>query len=84
MLMLGSPTDPGTLRYSITTKALKGMDPYSRRSTWNIVRSAREGRVVVLTTHFMDEAISDLGVSHTIGALTITNTLGATKPYSNY
>ncbi|CAE6916189.1 ABCA3 [Symbiodinium natans] len=32
------------------------MDPYSRRSTWNIVRSAREGRVVVLTTHFMDEA----------------------------
>eukprot|EP00439_Symbiodinium_sp_Y106_P006642 s7462_g1.t1 len=33
-----------------------GMDPYSRRSTWNIVRSAREGRVVVLTTHFMDEA----------------------------
>ncbi|CAJ1347857.1 unnamed protein product, partial [Effrenium voratum] len=33
-----------------------GMDPYSRRSTWNIIRAAREGRVVVLTTHFMDEA----------------------------
>ena len=32
-----------------------GMDPYSRRATWNIIRGAREGRVVVLTTHFMDE-----------------------------
>ena len=33
-----------------------GMDPYSRRSTWNILQNAREGRVIVLTTHFMDEA----------------------------
>lgn len=33
-----------------------GMDPFSRRSTWNIIRGAREGRVTVLTTHFMDEA----------------------------
>ncbi len=36
---------------------LGGMDPYSRRATWNIIRAAREGRVVVLTTHFMDEAM---------------------------
>jgi ATP-binding cassette subfamily A (ABC1) protein 3 len=33
-----------------------GMDPYSRRSTWDILRNNREGRVMVLTTHFMDEA----------------------------
>jgi ATP-binding cassette subfamily A (ABC1) protein 3 len=33
-----------------------GMDPYSRRSTWQILQNAREGRVMVLTTHFMDEA----------------------------
>lgn len=33
-----------------------GMDPYSRRSTWNVIRAARDGRVIVLTTHFMDEA----------------------------
>eukprot|EP00927_Polykrikos_kofoidii_P058513 TRINITY_DN5306_c1_g1_i2.p1 TRINITY_DN5306_c1_g1~~TRINITY_DN5306_c1_g1_i2.p1 ORF type:complete len:2147 (+),score=286.97 TRINITY_DN5306_c1_g1_i2:56-6442(+) len=33
-----------------------GMDPYSRRSTWNIIRHIREGCVTVLTTHFMDEA----------------------------
>ena len=33
-----------------------GMDPYSRRFTWNIIRQHKEGRVIVLTTHFMDEA----------------------------
>jgi energy-coupling factor transporter ATP-binding protein EcfA2 len=33
-----------------------GMDPYSRRFTWNVIRNHREGRVVVLTTHFMDGA----------------------------
>ena len=29
------------------------MDPYSRRFTWNVIRQHREGRVIVLTTHFM-------------------------------
>ena len=33
-----------------------GMDPYSRRFTWNVIRQYREGRTIVLTTHFMDEA----------------------------
>ena len=33
-----------------------GMDPYSRRSTWDVIRRAREGRVLLLTTHFMEEA----------------------------
>jgi ABC-type multidrug transport system ATPase subunit len=33
-----------------------GMDPYSRRSTWSIIRGHRHGKVIVLTTHFMDEA----------------------------
>ena len=32
------------------------LDPYSRRFLWNVIRQHREGRVVVLTTHFMDEA----------------------------
>ena len=30
-----------------------GMDPYSRRFTWNILQNARKGRIMVLTTHFM-------------------------------
>nr|CCA21236.1 ATPbinding Cassette (ABC) Superfamily putative [Albugo laibachii Nc14] len=33
-----------------------GMDPHSRRFTWNLLRKNRQGRVIVLTTHFMDEA----------------------------
>ncbi|GLE02420.1 hypothetical protein PINS_up011258 [Pythium insidiosum] len=33
-----------------------GMDPYSRRSTWEILMNNRQDRVLVLTTHFMDEA----------------------------
>ncbi|KAJ0400796.1 hypothetical protein ATCC90586_008083 [Pythium insidiosum] len=33
-----------------------GMDPYSRRSTWELLLNNRHGRVMVLTTHFMDEA----------------------------
>ncbi|CAK4964438.1 unnamed protein product [Aphanomyces euteiches] len=33
-----------------------GMDPYSRRSSWEIILNNRMNRIVVLTTHFMDEA----------------------------
>ena len=32
-----------------------GMDPFSRRFTWNLLMASRRGRAVVLTTHFMDE-----------------------------
>ena len=33
-----------------------GMDPYSRRMIWNLLRNSREDRIIILTTHFMDEA----------------------------
>jgi ABC-type multidrug transport system ATPase subunit len=33
-----------------------GMDPFSRRFTWNVIRQYRSDRCIVLTTHFMDEA----------------------------
>jgi ABC-type multidrug transport system ATPase subunit len=33
-----------------------GMDPYSRRSTWSMLERNKKGRVILLTTHFMDEA----------------------------
>ncbi len=32
------------------------MDPYSRRATWELLRHKRRGRIILLTTHFMDEA----------------------------
>ncbi|KAJ3085592.1 hypothetical protein HK102_014025, partial [Quaeritorhiza haematococci] len=33
-----------------------GLDPEVRRTIWNIINDAREGRTIVLTTHSMDEA----------------------------
>lgn len=33
-----------------------GMDPFSRRFTWNVIRQYRQNRCILLTTHFMDEA----------------------------
>lgn len=33
-----------------------GMDPAARRQTWEILQQYREGRTIILTTHFMDEA----------------------------
>ena len=32
------------------------MDVNSRRSTWDMIKNFKKGRVIVLTTHFMDEA----------------------------
>ncbi len=33
-----------------------GMDPISRRATWDIIEAAKPGRAIVLTTHSMEEA----------------------------
>lgn len=46
----------GGSRVVILDEPTSGMDPYSRRFTWNVIRQHREGRVIILTTHFMDEA----------------------------
>eukprot|EP01038_Epipyxis_sp_PR26KG_P008312 gene8312-11246_t len=46
----------GGSRVVFLDEPTSGMDPYSRRFTWNVIRQHREGRVIILTTHFMDEA----------------------------
>jgi ATP-binding cassette, subfamily A (ABC1), member 3 len=33
-----------------------GQDPFSRRFTWNVIRNYKKDRIIILTTHFMDEA----------------------------
>ena len=33
-----------------------GMDPYSRRHLWKILKESRQDKIILLTTHFMDEA----------------------------
>ena len=32
------------------------MDPFSRRATWELLQRRKVGRVIVLTTHFLEEA----------------------------
>ncbi|KAI8794117.1 ATP-binding cassette sub-family A member 5 isoform X1 [Biomphalaria glabrata] len=33
-----------------------GMDPFSRRHLWSLLKKMKAGRAILLTTHFMDEA----------------------------
>ena len=33
-----------------------GMDPVTRREVWNVIERAKAGRVIILTTHSMEEA----------------------------
>lgn len=33
-----------------------GMDPFSRRKIWELIQKSRGNRVIILTTHYMDEA----------------------------
>nr|POE81562.1 abc transporter a family member 9 [Quercus suber] len=37
-------------------KLTTGMDPISRRHVWDIIKDAKRGRAIVLTTHSMEEA----------------------------
>ncbi|TMW56586.1 hypothetical protein Poli38472_006596 [Pythium oligandrum] len=46
----------GESRVVFLDEPTSGMDPYSRRSTWDLIQSNRKNRVLILTTHFMDEA----------------------------
>jgi ABC-type multidrug transport system ATPase subunit len=47
----------------ILDEPTSGMDPGARRQIWDILQKFKEGRTVVLSTHFMDEA-DLLGENH--------------------
>ena len=32
------------------------MDPTARRETWEIIKEAKKDKIIILTTHYMDEA----------------------------
>jgi len=32
------------------------MDPTSRSDTWEIIKEYKQNRIIILTTHYMDEA----------------------------
>lgn len=44
----------------ILDEPTSGMDPYSMRLTWQLIKKIKKGRIILLTTHSMDEA-DDLG-----------------------
>jgi ABC-type multidrug transport system ATPase subunit len=46
----------GDPKFVLLDEPTSGMDPYSRRATWDILNRCKAGRVMILTTHFMDEA----------------------------
>jgi len=50
MALMGDP------KFVLLDEPTSGMDPYSRRSTWELLQRSKAGRVCILTTHFMDEA----------------------------
>uniref|UniRef100_E9PWH4 ATP-binding cassette, sub-family A member 15 n=1 Tax=Mus musculus TaxID=10090 RepID=E9PWH4_MOUSE len=46
----------GGSKVAILDEPTSGMDPASRRSTWDILQTYKQNRTILLTTHYMDEA----------------------------
>ncbi|NXT18829.1 ABCA1 protein, partial [Syrrhaptes paradoxus] len=46
----------GGSRVVILDEPTAGVDPFSRRSIWELLLKYREGRTIILSTHYMDEA----------------------------
>ena len=46
----------GGSRVALLDEPTSGMDPKSRRALWALLQRTKKRRVLVLTTHYMDEA----------------------------
>ncbi|NWX26127.1 ABCA1 protein, partial [Notiomystis cincta] len=46
----------GGSRVVILDEPTAGVDPFSRRSIWELLLKYRKGRTIILSTHYMDEA----------------------------
>ncbi|KAL8489520.1 hypothetical protein ACS0TY_025437 [Phlomoides rotata] len=46
----------GNSKVIILDEPTSGMDPYSMRLTWQTIKRIKKGRIILLTTHSMDEA----------------------------
>ena len=46
----------GDTKLLLLDEPSSGMDPTARRETWGLIKSLAKGRIIILTTHYMDEA----------------------------
>ena len=46
----------GDSKFVLLDEPTAGMDLSARRGLWEMLRSYRNGRIIILTTHYMDEA----------------------------
>lgn len=46
----------GNSKIVILDEPTSGMDTSSRRRLWEMLKENKNGRIVILTTHYMDEA----------------------------
>ena len=46
----------GDSKVIILDEPSSGLDPFNRRQLWNILHDYKQGRTIIITTHYMDEA----------------------------
>ena len=46
----------GDSRIVLLDEPTSGMDPSSRSDTWEVIKEFKQDRIIILTTHYMDEA----------------------------
>jgi ATP-binding cassette subfamily A (ABC1) protein 3 len=46
----------GDSKLVLLDEPTSGMDPTARRETWDIIKQVKQEKIIILTTHYMDEA----------------------------
>ena len=46
----------GDTKLILLDEPSSGMDPTSRRDTWDLIKKSKKDKIIILTTHYMDEA----------------------------